>query len=94
MRSRHAHAALIAIRAAAMMALTALTGCATTDCVGPVGNPGLTPAQVAAEVRAHLDCFTPGSGFVLASVHNIQAHVPPENIIALFDTALAYASQA
>jgi uroporphyrinogen decarboxylase len=49
-----------------------------------------TPAQVAAEVRANLDCFAPGSGYVFASVHNIQADVPPENIVALFDAALRY----
>lgn len=49
-----------------------------------------TTAQVVAEVGAHLDAFTPGSGFVFASVHNIQANVPPENIVALFDTALSY----
>jgi uroporphyrinogen decarboxylase len=49
-----------------------------------------TPAQVAAEVRANLDCFAPGSGYVFASVHNIQADVPPENIVALFDAALSY----
>jgi outer membrane lipoprotein len=30
------------------LSVSALTGCATTDCVGPVGNPGLTPARVAA----------------------------------------------
>ena len=49
-----------------------------------------TPEQVAAEVSANLDSFTPGSGYVFASVHNIQADVPPANIVALFDTALAY----
>jgi uroporphyrinogen decarboxylase len=58
------------------------------DCQGTLTRG--TPAQVAAEVRAHLECFTPGGGFVCASVHNIQAHVPPANIVALFDTALAF----
>lgn len=52
--------------------------------------PGGTPAQVAAEARAHLDALQPGGGHVFASVHNIQAGVPPENIVALFDTALNY----
>jgi uroporphyrinogen decarboxylase len=28
----------------------------------------------------------PGGGFVFAAGHNIQADVPPENILALFDT--------
>jgi len=28
-------------------------------------------------------------GYVLAAVHNIQANVPPDNVIALFDTALS-----
>ena len=58
------------------------------DCQGTL--TGGTPAQVAAEVRAHLDCFTPRSGYVFAAVHNIQANVPPENIVALFDTVSSY----
>jgi uroporphyrinogen decarboxylase len=58
------------------------------DCQGTLTRG--TPAQVAAEVRQHLDALAPGSGFVLASVHNIQANVPPANIGALYDTALAY----
>jgi uroporphyrinogen decarboxylase len=58
------------------------------DCQGTLTRG--TPAQVAAEVRANLDCFAPGSGFVFASVHNIQANVPPENIVALFETALTH----
>ncbi|WP_295384448.1 Slp family lipoprotein [uncultured Thiodictyon sp.] len=32
----------------AMIAALALPGCATTDCVGAIGNPSLTPTQVAA----------------------------------------------
>ncbi len=31
---------------------------------------------------------TPGR-YVLAAVHNIQAKVPPENVMVLFDTALS-----
>lgn len=56
------------------------------DSQGTLGSG--TPEEVAAETRANLDRFTPGSGYVFASVHNIQANVPPENIVALFDTAL------
>ena len=29
-----------------------------------------------------------GGGFVQASVHNLQSEVPPENIVAMFETAL------
>ena len=42
------------------------------------------------EVQEHLRVFAPGGGYVFASVHNIQANVPPENVIAMYDTALAY----
>lgn len=49
-----------------------------------------TPAEVAADARAHLEALQPGGGHVFASVHNIQANVPPANIVALFETALAY----
>ncbi|GAB6166640.1 uroporphyrinogen decarboxylase family protein [Thermostilla marina] len=48
-----------------------------------------TPEEVAAEVEATLEILAPGGGYVLASVHNIQANVPPENIVALFETALS-----
>lgn len=58
------------------------------DCQGTLTRG--TPAQVAAEVRAHLAALQPGGGHVFASVHNIQANVPPENVVALFDTALEY----
>lgn len=46
-----------------------------------------TPEQVAAEAEANLRIFAPGGGYVFASVHNIQAKVPPANVLALFDTA-------
>lgn len=50
-----------------------------------------TPDDVAAEVRRRLNDLGRGGGYVLASVHNIQAEVPPDNVIAMFDTALAAA---
>jgi uroporphyrinogen decarboxylase len=46
-----------------------------------------TPEQVAEEVKRNIDALAPGGGFVLANVHNIQNLVPPENIVAMFDTA-------
>ncbi len=46
-----------------------------------------TPEQVAEEVRQSVRILGAGGGYVLASVHNIQANVPPENVIALFDAA-------
>lgn len=46
-----------------------------------------TPEQVAAEVRENIRILGDGGGYVLAPVHNIQANVPPENVIALFDAA-------
>jgi uroporphyrinogen decarboxylase len=49
-----------------------------------------TPEQVADEVRRRIDDLAPGGGFVFAAVHNIQAFVPPENIVAAFDTARSY----
>jgi uroporphyrinogen decarboxylase len=49
-----------------------------------------TPDEVVSEVRRRIDDLAPGGGFVFAAVHNIQALVPPENIVAMFDTALQY----
>lgn len=51
-----------------------------------------SPEDVAREVHSHLDAFQPlQGGFVFASIHNIQANVPPANIIALYDSARHYA---
>jgi uroporphyrinogen decarboxylase len=58
------------------------------DCQGTLTRG--TPADVAAEVRQNLTVLGHDSGMVLASVHNIQANVPVENIIAMFDAALAF----
>jgi uroporphyrinogen decarboxylase len=49
--------------------------------------PRGTPSEVAANARRSLEAFMPGGGYVFSSVHNIQREVPPENIVALFDTA-------
>jgi uroporphyrinogen decarboxylase len=46
-----------------------------------------TPAEVAANVRDNVRALMPGGGYVFNSVHNIQGEVPPENVLALFDTA-------
>lgn len=46
-----------------------------------------TPEAVHAEARRNLAALAPGSGYVFASVHNIQADVPADNIVALFDAA-------
>lgn len=47
-----------------------------------------TPEQVAAETLANLRTFARGRGYVFASIHNLQATVPPENIVAMFDAVL------
>jgi uroporphyrinogen decarboxylase len=43
-----------------------------------------TPDEVRAEVTRRIGDLKPGGGFVFASIHNIQAHVPIENILAMW----------
>jgi uroporphyrinogen decarboxylase len=57
-----------------------------TQHILPFGKPG----EVVDEVKRRIDDLAPGGGFVFAAIHNIQAFVPPENIVAAFDTALQY----
>ena len=52
--------------------------------------PTGTPEDVRNEVKTRMRDLAPGGGYVMASVHNIQADVPPENIVAMFDSALEY----
>ena len=49
-----------------------------------------TPHDVKEEVRKRIDDFAPGGGFVFATVHNIQAEVPPQNIMAMWDALQEY----
>jgi uroporphyrinogen decarboxylase len=48
--------------------------------------PRGTPQQVRDEVRRRIDDLAPGGGFIFNTVHNIQADVPPENIVAMWET--------
>jgi len=52
--------------------------------------PHGTPEQVREEVRKNLEAFKPGGGYVFNNVHNIQAGVPPENVVALYDAAYEF----
>ncbi len=49
--------------------------------------PHGTPADVRSEVARRIRDL--GPGYIPASVHNIQAEVPPENIIAMYDAIRA-----
>jgi uroporphyrinogen decarboxylase len=49
-----------------------------------------TAAQVREDVRRRLEDFMPGGGFVFNTVHNIQGNVPPENIMAMWETLQEY----
>lgn len=43
-----------------------------------------TPDEVRAEVKERMRVFGPGGGFVFNSIHNVQARVPVENLLALY----------
>ena len=49
--------------------------------------PRGAPSDIVDNVRRNLAAFMPGGGYVFTGIHNIQGDVPPENIVALFDTA-------
>ena len=49
--------------------------------------PFASPGTVRQEAARNIGIFKPGGGYVFANVHNIQAGVPPDNIVALYDTA-------
>jgi uroporphyrinogen decarboxylase len=51
-----------------------------------------TPAEVKDHVRQNIEALAPGGGFVFATVHDIQANVPSENIMAMWEAWREYAS--
>lgn len=42
------------------------------------------------DVKRRIEDLAPGGGFVFATVHNSQANVPPENIMAMWETLQEY----
>jgi hypothetical protein len=60
-------------------------GCDTQRVLGQA-----SPDEVRRHVRERLEIFSPGGGYVFNQVHNIQANVPPENVIAMFDAAYEF----
>jgi hypothetical protein len=49
-----------------------------------------TPEEVRQEVRERIDVLGPGGGFVFNTVHNVQAEVPIENVLAMYEALRAY----
>ena len=49
-----------------------------------------TPKEVEKEVKKRIEDLAPGGGFVFTQVHNIQAGVPPENIMAMYKAVKKY----
>lgn len=46
--------------------------------------PHGTPQDVRDDVRRNIEALAPGGGYVFCAVHNIQADVPPANILAMW----------
>ena len=44
-----------------------------------------TPDEIRAQVAERMRIFGPGGGFVFTTIHNLQAGVPAENIVALYE---------
>jgi uroporphyrinogen decarboxylase len=58
---------------------------------GSLENESLSysmPNDVRRLVAETIKILAPGGGFLFASIHNMTPEVPPENILALFETAL------
>jgi len=57
-------------------------GCDTQNVLGRA-----SVEEVRANVRELTSVFKPGGGFIFNQVHNIMGDVPPQNIVAMLDTA-------
>ena len=49
--------------------------------------PFASPEKIKEDVKINLEIFKPGGGYVFNNVHNIQADVPAENIVAMYEAA-------
>ena len=61
---------------------------------GGVDTQGILPygsaREVEEDVRRNIEALAPGGGYVFNTIHNIQADVPPENIIAMWNALQKY----
>ena len=55
---------------------------------------GITTKSLECRVKEHvkrnIEALAPGGGFVFTTVHNIQAEVPPQNIVAMLEALNEY----
>ena len=49
-----------------------------------------SPRKIRDHVKENIEALAPGGGFVFATVHNIQANVPPQNFMAMWETLQEY----
>jgi len=49
-----------------------------------------TPEDIRAEVHERMRIFGPGGGFVFNTIHNVQARIPVENLLALYEAVSDY----
>ncbi|HDS08084.1 MAG TPA: methyltransferase [Bacteroides sp.] len=56
--------------------------------------PGASLEKMETHVRERIRTMKGEGGFVFQAIHNILADVPPEQVIAMFDTVLKYRSSA
>ena len=49
-----------------------------------------TPDEVRSQVRENLKIFGKGGGYVFNPIHNVQAKVPIENLLAMYETVHEY----
>ncbi|MEW5814195.1 MAG: uroporphyrinogen decarboxylase family protein [Spirochaetota bacterium] len=52
--------------------------------------PHSSPEEIRQHVKERMQIFAPGGGYVFNQIHNIQADVPEDNIIAMFEAAYEY----
>ncbi|MCC6191247.1 MAG: hypothetical protein IT318_19675 [Anaerolineales bacterium] len=61
-----------------------------TQTVLPFG----APSEVKENVRRNLAALAPGGGYVFNTIHNIQADVPPANMLAMWEALREYGDYA
>ena len=52
--------------------------------------PNGSVSEVEREVKHKISALAPGGGYIMSGGHNIQADVPPENILAMVDATVQY----